>query len=74
MSDETRKKQDMTTAQPSNIKPGTIAPNASISRKLKEFYDAVQEEGIPDRFLDLLERLEAAEQAQKANAKAVDAK
>jgi len=74
MSDETRKKQDMTTAQPSQIKPGTITPNASISRKLKEFYDAVQEEGIPDRFLDLLERLEAAEQAQKANAKAVDAK
>jgi hypothetical protein len=74
MSDDTRKKQDMTTAQPSQIKPGTIAPNASISRKLKEFYDAVQEEGIPDRFLDLLERLEAAEQAQKANAKAVDAK
>jgi hypothetical protein len=74
MSEDTRKKQDMTTAQPSQIKPGTIAPNASISRKLKEFYDAVQEEGIPDRFLDLLERLEAAEQAQKANAKAVDAK
>ncbi len=74
MSDDIRKKQDMTTAQPSQVKPGTIAPNASISRKLKEFYDAVQEEGIPDRFLDLLERLEAAEQAQKANAKAVDAK
>lgn len=74
MSEDTRKKQDMTTAQPSQIKLGTIAPNASISRKLKEFYDAVQEEGIPDRFLDLLERLEAAEQAQKANAKAVDAK
>ncbi|MBB6161605.1 MULTISPECIES: NepR family anti-sigma factor [Rhizobium] len=64
----------MTTAETSQIKPGTIAPNASISRKLKEFYDAVQEEGIPDRFLDLLERLEAAENAQKANAKAVDAK
>ncbi|WP_313199005.1 NepR family anti-sigma factor [Rhizobium sp.] len=64
----------MTTAETSQIKPGAIAPNASISRKLKEFYDAVQEEGIPDRFLDLLERLEAAENAQKANAKAVDAK
>jgi len=51
-----------------------MAPNASISRKLKEFYDAVQEEGIPDRFLDLLERLEEAENAQKARAKAVDAK
>ncbi len=74
MSDETRKKQDMTTTQPPQIKPGIVAPNASISRKLKEFYEAVQEEGIPDRFLDLLERLEAAENAQKANAKAVDAK
>ncbi|GGF90123.1 hypothetical protein GCM10010924_17540 [Rhizobium wenxiniae] len=74
MSDEIRKNHDMTTAETSQIKPGTIAPNASISRKLKEFYDAVQEEGIPDRFLDLLERLEAAENAQKANAKAVDAK
>ncbi len=74
MSDEIRKNHDMTTAETSQIKPGAIAPNASISRKLKEFYDAVQEEGIPDRFLDLLERLEAAENAQKANAKAVDAK
>ncbi|MND78537.1 hypothetical protein D3C87_1630540 [compost metagenome] len=74
MSDEIRKNHDMTTAETSQIKPGTIAPNASISRKLKEFYDAVQEEGIPDRFLDLLERLEAAENAQKTNAKAVDAK
>ncbi len=38
-----------------------MPPNASISRKLREFYDAVQEEGIPDRFLDLLEKLEDAE-------------
>jgi len=72
MSDETRKKQDMTTLQ--QTKPGSMAPNASISRKLKEFYEAVQEEGIPDRFLDLLERLEEAENAQKARTKAVDAK
>jgi len=75
MSDETRKKQDMTTAQTPQIKPGSLAPNASISRKLKELYEAVQEEGIPDRFLDLLERLEEAENAHKASAaKAVDAK
>lgn len=75
MSDETRKKHDMTTAQHPQIKPGSLAPNASISRKLKEFYEAVQEEGIPDRFLDLLERLEQAENAHKAGAtKAVDAK
>lgn len=74
MSDETRKKHDMTTAQSPQMKAGAVAPNASISRKLRDFYDAVQEEGIPDRFLNLLERLEEAENAQKANAKAVDAK
>jgi hypothetical protein len=74
MSDEIRKKNDMTAVQPQQVKPGSVAPNASISRKLKEFYDAVQEEGIPDRFLDLLERLEEAENAQKLSTKAVDAK
>ncbi|MDO1584287.1 NepR family anti-sigma factor [Rhizobium oryzicola] len=43
-----------------------MQPNASISRKLREFYDAVQEEGIPDRFLELLERLEEAEKNAKS--------
>ncbi|WP_164901767.1 NepR family anti-sigma factor [Neorhizobium lilium] len=57
-------------AQPQEVRPGTASPNASISRKLREFYDAVQEEGIPDRFLDLLERLDQAEK----NAKSVDMK
>lgn len=32
-----------------------------ISRKLRELYDAVQDEGIPDKFLDLLEKLDEAE-------------
>ncbi len=41
---------------------------AVISRKLRELYDAVQEEGIPDKFLDLLEKLDEAE--SKANMKA----
>lgn len=36
-------------------------PNASISRKLKEYYGSLQDERIPDRFLDLLERLDEAE-------------
>ncbi len=43
-----------------------MLPNAAISRKLRDFYDAVQEEGIPDRFLDLLERLEQAEKNAKS--------
>ncbi|MCE6077836.1 hypothetical protein GOZ90_18045 [Agrobacterium vitis] len=36
--------------------------HGTISSKLRKFYDSVQEEGIPDRFMDLLERLDAAEQ------------
>lgn len=32
-----------------------------ITEKLREFYDSVQDEGIPDRFLDLLEKLDEAE-------------
>jgi hypothetical protein len=70
MSDDNTKKDDMTANQSQEARPGSVSPNASISRKLREFYDAVQEEGIPDRFLDLLERLDHAER----NAKSVDAK
>ncbi|MCB1444747.1 MAG: RNA polymerase [Rhizobiaceae bacterium] len=36
---------------------------AEIPRKLKAYYDSLQDEAIPDRFLDLLEKLEQAEQA-----------
>ncbi|MEZ5840771.1 MAG: NepR family anti-sigma factor [Hyphomicrobiales bacterium] len=43
---------------------GGLDPNGQISRKLREFYLSVQEEAIPDRFLDLLERLDEAERAQ----------
>jgi len=40
---------------------------AVITRKLKELYDAVQDEGIPDKFLDLLEKLDEAESKSKAS-------
>lgn len=40
---------------------GGLDPNASISRKLRDYYGSLQEERIPDRFLDLLERLDEAE-------------
>jgi hypothetical protein len=38
-------------------------PFGEIPKKLKEYYDALQDEAIPDRFLDLLERLDQAERA-----------
>ena len=36
-------------------------PNNQIGIKLRSLYDALQEEAIPDRFLDLLEKLDEAE-------------
>lgn len=33
-----------------------------ITDRLRQLYDTVQAEGIPDKFLDLLERLDEAEQ------------
>lgn len=36
-------------------------PTGEIARKLRAFYDSVQEQTIPDRFLNLLEQLDEAE-------------
>ncbi|PLX38705.1 MAG: hypothetical protein C0606_05985 [Hyphomicrobiales bacterium] len=38
-------------------------PNSQISMRLRELYSSVEAEGIPDRFLDLLEKLDEAEKA-----------
>lgn len=40
---------------------------AEIPKRLREYYDSLQEEAIPDRFLDLLEKLDLAERAAKRN-------
>lgn len=49
--------------------PGAAkSPDAAISRRLKALYDAVEQEEIPDRFLELLERLDAAETASRREA------
>jgi len=47
---------------------GTVAglgPNSDIGAKLRVFYGAVQDQPIPDKFLDLLERLDQVEQTPK---------
>lgn len=41
--------------------PGMAAFHPGVSAQLREFYQSVQEEGIPERFLELLERLDMAE-------------
>lgn len=38
---------------------------ADIPKKLKAYYDSLQDEAIPDKFLDLLEKLDRAEQSAK---------
>ncbi|TDQ67093.1 hypothetical protein ATL17_1100 [Maritalea mobilis] len=40
---------------------GSADGSEMISEKLKQLYDSVCDEGISDRFLDLLEKLDAAE-------------
>lgn len=56
--------------QPDNSAPPQVphSGRAVISRKLRELYDAVQDEGIPDKFLDLLEKLDEAESKAKLKA------
>lgn len=38
-------------------------PAGQISQKLRDYYDSVKAEPIPDRFLDLLEQMDKAEAA-----------
>ncbi len=42
-----------------------LGPNSDIGSRLRALYGAVQEEGVPDQLLDLLERLDNAEKAQQ---------
>jgi len=43
-----------------------LGPHSDIGSRLRALYGAVQDEGVPDDLLDLLERLDSAEQAQKS--------
>lgn len=39
----------------------------AVSRRLREYYDAVKEEAIPDHLLDLLEKLDEADRKQRTS-------
>lgn len=41
-----------------------LGPTSDIGSRLRALYGAVQEEGVPDQLLDLLEKLDNAELAQ----------
>ncbi|CAM1641765.1 NepR family anti-sigma factor [Bartonella choladocola] len=42
-----------------------LGSNSEIAVKLRQFYTALQEEEIPEKFLDLLEKLDKAEQGSQ---------
>jgi hypothetical protein len=42
-----------------------LGPNSEIGRKLKQYYDDLVSEDIPDRFTQLLSKLSNTESAQK---------
>jgi len=42
-----------------------LGPNSEIGRKLKQYYDELVSDDVPDRFAQLLAQLEKAEPAQK---------
>jgi hypothetical protein len=43
-----------------------LGPNSDIGNKLRALYGAVQEEGIPDKLLDLWDRLDEVERQAKS--------
>ena len=57
----------MTPARPRRSDDG-LGPNSDIGAKLRALYVSVQDEGIPEKFLDLLEKLDHAEQKAKTPA------
>jgi hypothetical protein len=42
-----------------------LGPNSEIGRKLKQYYDGLVSDEVPDRFAALLAQLESAEPARK---------
>lgn len=45
-----------------------LGPNSEIGRKLKQYYDDLVSEAVPDRFEDLLKQLEDREQPATVSA------
>jgi len=43
-----------------------IGANSEIGRKLRQYYDGLVAEDVPDRFAELLQQLDKAETAGKA--------
>ena len=63
MNDMTKPKNGATGARRRGSDP--LGANSEIGRKLKQYYDDLVSEQIPDRFAELLTQLEQAEPGDK---------
>ncbi len=59
-----QKKTETSTGHPHNGKE-PLGNNSEIGRKLKQYYDELVSDDVPDRFAQLLSQLERAEPVQK---------
>ena len=71
MVDDEKKKRKVTKF---SIKIGTMTATSTkpevsdlIGQRLRNYYNAVAEQPVPDRFLDLLSQLEAASSSKKSS-------
>lgn len=55
----------MSPARPRKTDDG-LGPSSDIGAKLRALYSSIQDEGIPERFLNLLEKLDHAEKRDRA--------
>lgn len=46
-----------------------LGPNSEIGRKLKQYYDDLVSDDVPDRLIDLLKQLEQSEKAASSDGK-----
>ena len=53
------------TAQRRPVMADPLGANSEIGRKLKQYYDELVSDDVPDRFAQLLSQLEQAEPAKK---------
>ncbi|KQQ82090.1 hypothetical protein ASF65_08620 [Aureimonas sp. Leaf324] len=50
-----------------NSQPTDLGSSSAIGRRLKAYYDDVASEPVPDRFMSLLDALDAAEAKSKSS-------
>lgn len=67
MRDKT-KMNDLSSPKPQRQEDG-LGPTSDIGAKLRALFGAVQDEPIPDRLLDLLEKLDQAESKSSSTTK-----